>query len=95
MKKIYYIVIIFFICSCKTDYTKNVEYGSVVFLAQDDGLITFDELVLYDNNLFKVDVSGLKANGEYKIQEDTILLKYYLYDKSDFTKFLKKKRTYI
>lgn len=89
MKIGFQIFIVFLIVGCNTNYIKDVEYGNQVLYAQDDGIVRLDELILFDNDVFKISIIDLEANGTFKIKGDTIYLDYYLYQGNEFNIFFK------
>lgn len=54
-----------------------VEYGILKKQAYYDGLITSEDLKLYNNGVFLYSDGWHKWNGEYKICNDTLLLDYF------------------
>lgn len=63
------------------DYTYSaVSYGDVVFATEYDGLMHTDQLRLYDNGFFKLEMPDVNSNGVYRIKGDTVFLGHFLYD---------------
>jgi hypothetical protein len=89
MKIVYQIFIVFLIIGCRSNFIKDVEYANRVLYAQYDGIVRLDELILYDNDVFKISIIDLEANGTYKIKGDTIYFDYYLYQGNEFNMFFK------
>lgn len=67
---------------------KNSEYGNLIFGTEYDGLVHTDRLWLYDNEVFKIDMPNLEANGRYTIREDTIFLDYFKFKGKNYQAFV-------
>lgn len=57
--------------------TLPVSYGELILEGYYDGLVTNEDLKLYDNGVFSYTDGWTNWNGKYEIKNDSIILDYY------------------
>ena len=57
--------------------TLPVSYGEIVLEGYYDGLVTSEDLKLYDNGVFSYSDGWTDWNGKYELKNDSIILDYY------------------
>jgi hypothetical protein len=80
MNQFKYIVLFYiFLASCSSNFEKeNIEYGKQILFAGYDGITSTDYFWVYDNGIFKIQLSDFKGNGTYEIDGDTLILNYFI-----------------